>query len=116
MKFAIFSVALSGVAVAAALAAAPAASADPESDFLATLTQGGFSWPDDATAQSLVDLGYGVCSDFDSGANAADLITDGVASTGWDGTTVGYFIGAATSSFCPEHLQQALEEAQALGG
>jgi hypothetical protein len=101
---------------AAALASAPLAFADAEQNFLATLEKGGFSWPDDAAGQVLVNAGHGVCNELDTGAPVADMITKGIADTGWSGSQVGYFIGAATNQFCPEHLQRVMSEAEALDG
>ena len=44
------------------------------------------------------------------------MISDGVDGTGWTGTQVGYFIGAATAQFCPEHMNRVMAEADTLGG
>jgi hypothetical protein len=108
-------------ATAAALASvgmvtAPVASADPEERFLTNLEIGGFSWPDESAGQNLIGFGYEICRGLDGGASAADMITQGVEATGWTGTQVGYFIGAATSAFCPEHSERALREAKTLEG
>ncbi len=115
MKFVIIS-GTAAVFAAAVVAGAPAASADPEANFLKNLQIGGFSWADESGGQVLVDAGHEVCASLDSGASAADMITDGGAQTGWTGTQMGYFVGAAASSFCPEHLERALAEAQTLDG
>jgi hypothetical protein len=106
-------------ATAAALAvlglvAAPIASADSEQNFLKTLAAGGFSWTGDGAP--LVNLGHDICGGLDSGTSAADIITQGAVETGWTETQLGYFVGAAASEFCPQHLQRALEEAKALEG
>jgi hypothetical protein len=98
------------------LVAPPVASAEPEENFLKTLEVGGFSWADDAAGQDLIEFGHGVCQELDGGASAADMITQGAAETGWTQTQVGYFIGAASSAFCPEHLERATEEAKTLDG
>jgi hypothetical protein len=57
-----------------------------------------------------------MCQELDGGASAADVITQGVEATGWTGTQWGYFIGAATFAFCPEHTERALREAKTLEG
>ncbi len=95
--------------------AAPTASADSDDEtFLKTLEAGGFSWAGDG--QPLIDLGHDICGGLDSGTSAADIITQGAAETGWNQTQVGYFVGAAASEFCPQYLQRAIEEANALEG
>ncbi len=99
-----------------ALASAPVASADPDQNFLATLEQGGFTWPDDAAAQALVDLGRGVCQELATGARVGDMIAQGAAETGWSQTQVGFFIGAATNQFCPEQAGRVMEDTEGLGG
>jgi hypothetical protein len=114
MKLAIISVAAAGVA-AVGLVTAGVASADPDEKFLTNLEVGGFSWADDAAGDELVSLGHGICQELNNGASAADMITQGVEATGWTDTQWGYFIGAATTSFCPEHFDRALEEAKSLG-
>lgn len=97
---------------AVALAAAPAASADPEDRFLQI---NGFQ-ADEATGQALIDVGYPVRAGLDSGESAAVIITDGVASTGWTGTQMEMFVGAAVSAFRPEHIERAIAEAATLEG
>lgn len=113
MKIALLSAAL----LAAAFGVAPSASADTvEDQFLATLQAGGFNLIDDATSQALVELGYGLCSGLDAGASPTDAYLDLLENTEWPDTGVGYFIGAATSSFCPEYFDTALEELEAFEG
>jgi hypothetical protein len=115
MKFAITGA--TAVAFAAvALATAAVASADSEEEFLTTLEVGGFSWADEAGRQALIDGGHGVCEELERGAPVVDMITEGAAATGWTATQFGFFIGAATSEFCPQHMQRAIEESEALGG
>jgi hypothetical protein len=107
-------------AVAATFAAlglmgAPTASADSNDEtFLKTLEAGGFSWAGDG--EPLIDLGHDICDGLGSGTSAADIITEGAAETGWTQTQVGYFLGAAASEFCPQHVQRAIEEAKTLEG
>jgi hypothetical protein len=43
------------------------------------------------------------------------MVVEAAAETGWSETQVGYFIGAATSTFCPEHRDRAIAEAESLG-
>jgi hypothetical protein len=102
--------------LAVALASAGVASADPDYKFLATLRKGGFSWTNEAGGQTLIDSAHQLCAGLESGANAADIITAGVKETGWSGTQVGYFVGAAASQYCPQHLKRALAEASTLDG
>jgi Protein of unknown function (DUF732) len=108
--------AMTAAFAAVGLIAAPVASADPEDRFLKNLEAGGFSWADEAAGQTLVGFGYDMCQELDGGASAADIITQGVNQTDWTGTQWGYFIGAAASAFCPQHLGRALEEAKTLDG
>lgn len=99
-----------------ALATAAGASADSDEQFLATLEAGGFSWPDQASAQVLIDAAHSLCAELDSGASAADMITEGAGATGWTPTQTGFFLGAAASEYCPQHLERAIAEAETLGG
>ena len=114
MKLATISATLATVAIA--LASAPAAAADSDEAFLATLKKGGFSWADNAGGQTLVNAAHEICAELDGGANAADMVTDGVKETGWTGTQVGYSIGAAASQYCPQHLKRAIAEVSTLDG
>lgn len=104
-----------GCFAAAGLAAAGVAAADPDEKFLTNLEMGGFSWADEAAGEKLVGFGHDICQDLTNGASAADMITQGAAETDWTETQWGYFIGASTSAFCPEHYERALEEAKSLG-
>ncbi|MHC9294450.1 DUF732 domain-containing protein [Mycobacterium sp. LTG2003] len=99
-----------------ALAMATPAMADSDEQFLATLEAGGFSWPDDAAAQILINAAHGICADLESGVSAADVITEGADATGWTPTQTGFFLGAAAAQYCPQHLERAIAEAETLGG
>lgn len=111
MKFAF----VSACACVAALAVAPTAAAETEEHFLSVLEAGGFQITDEAQGQALVDIAYAMCSGLDDGASPTDVYNDMVGSTGWQGSVAGFFIGAATTSFCPEYYQPVLTELEALG-
>ncbi|MGD9619562.1 MAG: DUF732 domain-containing protein [Mycolicibacterium sp.] len=87
---------------AVALLSAPAAIADPEGDFLTVIADGGITWPSDKTAQ-VIETGYAVCQDWANGATFEQEVADLTSVTGWSDYQAGYFIGAATGAFCPEH-------------
>ena len=96
---------IAGLAVsfgAAALGGAPAAFAAPEDDFLTVIAGGGITWPEDK-AQQVVETGYAVCQDWANGASFEQEVADLTSVTGWSDYQAGYFIGAATGSFCPEY-------------
>jgi hypothetical protein len=86
---------------AVALATAPVAAAGPEEDFLSLLSDGGLTWPS-GTTQSIIDGGYGVCTDWANGAEFVDEVVDIIDATGWSEYDAGFFVGAATGTFCPE--------------
>ncbi|CAN3130851.1 DUF732 domain-containing protein [Mycobacterium sp. smrl_JER01] len=100
MKITIACVASAALA-AVALAGAPAALADPEGDFLTVISGGGITWPPDKTAQ-VIETGYAVCQDWNSGASFEQEVADLTSVTNWSDYQAGYFIGAATGAFCPE--------------
>lgn len=101
MKITIASAAAAAFA-AVALLSAPAAVADPEGDFLTVIADGGITWPSDKTAQ-VIETGYAVCQDWANGATFEQEVADLTSVTGWTEYQAGYFIGAATGAFCPEH-------------
>lgn len=115
MKISIVGFAATTFAVVALTTAAPAM-ADSDEQFLATLEAGGFSWADDAAAQTLINVARGICADLGNGVSAADVITEGVNATGWTPTQTGFFLGAAAAEYCPQHLERAIAEAETLGG
>jgi hypothetical protein len=87
---------------AAALVTAPAALADPEGDFLTTITKGGITWPADKT-KLVIATGYGVCHDWEGGASFGQEVADLTSVTRWTDAQARFFVGAATVAFCPEY-------------
>lgn len=86
----------------AAFAGAPAALAAPEDDFLTVIAGGGISWTADQT-QQVIETGYAVCQDWANGASFEQEVADLTSVTSWSDYQAGYFVGAATGSFCPEY-------------
>lgn len=93
---------LSAAFGAVALLGAPAALAAPEDDFLTVISGGGITWPEDKT-QQVIETGYAVCQDWANGATFEQEVADLTSVTSWSDYQAGYFIGAATGSFCPEY-------------
>ncbi|KWX66464.1 DUF732 domain-containing protein [Mycobacterium sp. NAZ190054] len=94
--------AASAALAAVALIGAPAALAAPEDDFLNVISGGGITWPPDKTPQ-VIETGYAVCQDWDSGASFEQEVADLTSVTNWSDYQAGYFIGAATGAFCPQY-------------
>ncbi|MDT5009248.1 MAG: hypothetical protein QOH57_865 [Mycobacterium sp.] len=107
MKFVHIASAAAGLA-AAALVAAPIASASPaqEQDFLQILVTNGLKWPA-GKDQAIIDTGNGVCTDWKNGATLDGEVADlqkavKSAGLGWTDYQIGVLIGAATAEFCPQ--------------
>ncbi len=86
-----------------AIAAAPAASADPADDaYLQKLQQQGLSWPD-GQGQTMINVGHAVCTDFDAGDTMAQTVDDVKKALGVSNNGAGTIIGAAVANYCPEN-------------
>jgi hypothetical protein len=85
--------------VAAALASAPAAVADPASDFLNELSTNGVSLPGKTPSQT-VAAGYEACSALRSGTSILDEMSAVEQKYGISQGTL--FVSAATTNLCPD--------------
>jgi hypothetical protein len=91
------------VAGLVAMAAAPAANADPADDqYLQTLRQRGLSW---AAGQdgTMINVGRAVCADFDGGDTMAQTVGDVKKSLGVSNNGAGSIVGAAVAAYCPQN-------------
>ncbi|MGB3485255.1 MAG: DUF732 domain-containing protein [Mycobacterium sp.] len=79
-----------------------AAKADPDTDgdFIAAITERGFTFPDTATA---IGAAGEVCDYLDAGDTHYETGIQVAALTGFDITTALYFIGESVTAYCPEH-------------
>jgi Protein of unknown function (DUF732) len=104
MKFAIGGCATTVFALLA-IAAAPLAWASPDSEFLDALSNGGLSFPPQATPH-VINGGHAVCQDFAHGASYADVVTGIAGPLGGNQRLAGTFVRAAASSLCPKYMSQ----------
>jgi Protein of unknown function (DUF732) len=87
-----------------AFIAVPIANADSTDDgFLQALNQGGISFPN-LSDQGVVKLGRLVCKDWADGLTAAQTVADVEQGTGLSEKGAGFFVGAATQSYCPKYV------------
>ncbi|WP_374021951.1 DUF732 domain-containing protein [Mycobacterium sp. HNNTM2301] len=95
--------------VSMAVVAAPMANADATDDvFLQALGQQGISFPN-LSSQTVVNAGHGVCQDWSNGATLAQTMADVKSGLGLTDNNSGYFIGAATQSYCPQYVSKATQ-------
>jgi Protein of unknown function (DUF732) len=90
--------------VAAVVAMAPPAHADPESDpgFLTQLKQAGLTFQDPAAA---VSAAKDVCALVDSGSTDTDIITNlQLRNPGFTGNGAAKFTALAAGEYCPKYL------------
>ncbi len=92
-----------------AVSAAPIASADATDDvFLQVLSQQGIRLAG-LSDQTVVNAGHGVCQDWSNGANLAQTLGDVKGALQLSDSNSGFFIGAATQSYCPQYMSKATE-------
>ncbi|KKC02933.1 DUF732 domain-containing protein [Mycobacterium nebraskense] len=95
--------------VGMAVIAAPFATADATDDvFLQALGQQGITFTN-LSNQTVVNAGHGVCQDWASGATLAQTLSDVKGALGLTDNNSGYFIGAATQSYCPQYVSKATQ-------
>lgn len=104
---------LSGLVAAvlggAALIAAPIANADSTDDvFLQVLTQQGIRLSG-LSDQTVVNAGHGVCQDWSQGATLPQTLADVKSALSLSDENSGFFIGAATQSYCPQYMSRATQ-------
>lgn len=90
-----------GVALsAAALALAAPAAADPSDDaFIAGLSRGGISMPDNENA---IATAHNVCGSVDTNPNVSMLAIQLTKQTNLTLKQSGYFIGLSVATYCPQ--------------
>ncbi|OBH12068.1 DUF732 domain-containing protein [Mycobacterium sp. E1747] len=92
-----------------AVIAAPMANADATDDiFLQALGQQGITFSS-LSNQTIVNAGHGVCQDWTNGATLAQTLSDVKGALALTDTNSGYFIGAATQSYCPQYVSNATQ-------
>ncbi|HTX95946.1 MAG TPA: DUF732 domain-containing protein [Mycobacterium sp.] len=92
-----------------AVAAAPMANADSTDDvFLHVLGQQGITFSN-LSDQTVVNAGHGVCQDWSNGATLPQTYSDVNGALGLSDTNTGFFIGAATQSYCPQYMSKATQ-------
>lgn len=95
--------ALGGVA----LVMAPVAGADATDDvFLQVLGQEGITFSN-LSDQTVVNAGHGVCQDWQSGATLIQTLADVKSALKLSDNNSGFFVGAATQSYCPQYSNKA---------
>jgi len=100
---------LAAVLGSLAVIAAPIANADATDDvFLQVLGQQGISFSN-LSNQTVVNAGKGVCQDWANGANLAQTLSDVQGALKLSDTNSGFFIGAATQSYCPQYMSRATQ-------
>ncbi|BBZ74603.1 DUF732 domain-containing protein [Mycobacterium paraseoulense] len=100
---------LAAVLASIAVVAAPMANADATDDvFLQALGQQGIAFTN-LSNQTVVNAGHGVCQDWANGATLAQTLSDVKGALGLTDTNSGYFIGAATQSYCPQYVSKATQ-------
>ncbi len=96
---------LGGIAVIAA----PIANADATDDiFLQALGQQGISFSN-LSDQTVVSAGHGVCQDWSNGATLIQTLSDVKGALKLSDTNTGFFVGAATQSYCPQYMSKATQ-------
>src|SRR5258708_6626920 len=94
-------IAAAGIGLAA-IAAAPAASADTvhEMAYITTLDHFGIQY---STEDAAIETGYAICNGFRQGLTVDDVISIGVKATGgyFTETDVAHIAGAASGALCP---------------
>ncbi|WP_082962900.1 DUF732 domain-containing protein [Mycobacterium sp. E342] len=92
-----------------AVVATPIANADSTDDvFLQALTKQGITFTN-LSDQTVVNAGHGVCQDWANGATLAQTLSDVQGALGLSDHNSGYFIGAATQSYCPQYVSKATQ-------
>lgn len=100
---------LAAVLASIAAVAAPMANADATDDvFLQALGQQGITFTN-LSNQTVVNAGHGVCQDWTNGATLAQTLSDVKNALGLSDSNSGYFIGAATQSYCPQYVSKATQ-------
>lgn len=92
-----------GLAIFAAIVGPGAqAHADPSHDlaFLQVLDAQGISY---TNASDAIGAGHQVCGMLDTGATFARVLDEVISQSHLDVYNSGFFIGASTAAFCPEH-------------
>ncbi|WP_419884410.1 DUF732 domain-containing protein [Mycobacterium scrofulaceum] len=64
---------------------------------------------DGHAGQTVVNAGHGVCQDWTNGATLAQTLADVKSALGLTDNNSGYFIGAATQSYCPQYVSKATQ-------
>jgi hypothetical protein len=99
-----FTVSLATALGGITLMTAPLAIADSTDDaFLGALNQGGISFPN-LSDQGVVKLGHLVCKDWTDGLSASQIVADVQQGTGLSEKSAGFFVGAASQSYCPKYV------------
>lgn len=94
---------LGGVAVVMA----PVAGADAVDDvFLQVLGQQGLTFSN-LSNQTVVNAGHGVCQDWQGGASLIQTLADVKSALNLSDSNSGFFVGAATQSYCPQYTSKA---------
>lgn len=92
-----------------AVSAAPFANAGATDDvFLQALGQQGITFTN-LSNQTVVNVGHGVCQDWANGATLPQTLSDVKGALGLSDNNSGYFIGAATQSYCPQYVSKATQ-------
>ena len=100
---------VAGVLVGMGAIAAPIANADATDDvFLQALAQQGLTFTN-LSNQTVVNAGHGVCQDWTNGATLPQTLSDVKGALGLTDSNSGYFIGAATQSYCPQYVSKATQ-------
>ncbi len=100
---------VAGVLASMGVLAAPFANADATDDvFLQALAQQGLTFTN-LSNQTIVNAGHGVCQDWTNGATLPQTLSDVKGALGLTDSNSGYFIGAATQSYCPQYVSKATQ-------
>ncbi len=91
--------AVAGLAMATVMAA-PATADDNDAVFIHVLDQQGIAYPSVADA---VHAANAVCAYLDHGNTLTEATTELADQTGLDIGEAGFFVGAATVSYCPQY-------------
>jgi Protein of unknown function (DUF732) len=95
----VFSAMVAGAALATALAA-PANADDTDSIFISVLDDEGITYPSTSEA---VTMAHGVCVHLSEGNSLEATATQLSKETGLEIEPAGFFVGAATAAYCPQH-------------
>ncbi|WP_082459873.1 MULTISPECIES: DUF732 domain-containing protein [unclassified Mycobacterium] len=108
-KLTLLTGAVAATVASAAAVAIPVASADSTDDvFLQALVQQGITLSG-LSNQTIVNAGHGVCQDWANGATLAQTLSDVKSALSLSDHNSGYFIGAATQSYCPQYVSKATQ-------